>query len=172
MTQPGGPDGRPQGRDLAREASDVLNYNQQLVQFADSKAGTLILINSLFVASMGAGSVSASGPLVEMARGLTVLASAAAVVLCLVVVMSRQEAPAQTRADLLFFADILKRPNASHYASEFVRTPLEVQVDDMLHRTYVLARIAQRKFQTYGQAQTVTAFSGTLWLLVHLAGIF
>jgi len=80
--------------------------------------------------------------------------------------------PAQARADLLFFADILKRPNASHYASEFVRTPVEVQVDDMLHRTYVLARIAQRKFQTYGQAQTVTAFSGTLWLLVHLAGIF
>jgi hypothetical protein len=90
MTRPSGSDGRPQERDLAREASEVLNYNQQLVQFAEcharrriqAKADTLILINSLFVASMGVGSVSASGPLVEMARGLTVL------VLCLVVVMS------------------------------------------------------------------------------------
>ncbi|MGI5844931.1 MAG: hypothetical protein ACOX9B_12240 [Candidatus Xenobium sp.] len=154
MTRPSGSDGRPQERNLAREASEVLNYNQQLVQFVEcrarwriqAKAGTLILINSLFVASMGVGSVSASGPLVEMARGLTVLASAAA--LCLVV-MSRQEAPAQARADLLFFSDIFQRPNPSHYASEFVRTLLEVQVDDMLHRTCVVARIAQRKFQTY-----------------------
>jgi hypothetical protein len=61
----------------------------------------------------------------------------------------RQEASAQARADLFFFSDILKRPNPSHYASEFVCTPLEVQVDDMLHRTCVVARIAQRKFQTY-----------------------
>ncbi len=165
-----GPEGRAQGRDLAREASEVLNYNQQLVQFADSKAGTLILINSLFVAAMGAG--SPSGANLEVLRVLTVLASALAVVLCLVVVMSRQEDPPQARADLVFFADILKRPNAGHYASEFVRTPADVHVDDLLHRTYVLARIAQRKFQAYGWAQRATALSGSMWLLVHLVQVF
>ena len=30
-------------------AFEILNYNQQLVQFADSKAGNLIVINSLFI---------------------------------------------------------------------------------------------------------------------------
>ncbi len=170
MSQQSSSDGRSQARDLGREACEVLNYNQQLIQFADSKAGTLILINSLFVAAMGAGSAAASS--LDILRVLTVLVSAMAVVLCLVVVMSRQEDQPQSRADLVFFADILKRPNAGHYASEFVRTPSEVFVDDLLHRTYVLARIAQRKFQAYGWAQRATALSGSLWLLVHLMQAF
>ena len=168
MSQPNAPESRFQGRNLAREASEVLNYNQQLIQFADSKAGTLILINSLFVAAMGAVPLSPGSAVLEVLRPLTVLASAAAVVLCLAVVMSRQEAQPKSRADLVFYADILKRPNAGHYASEFVRTPAEVHVDDLLHRTYVLAGIAQRKFSTYGWAQAATALSGTLWLLVHV----
>lgn len=156
-------------RNLAREAYEVLNYNQQLVQFADSKAGTLIVINSLFVAAAGASGAPASGPM-EALRALYVIASAVAVVLCLAVVMSRHEDDGG-RSDLIFFGDILKRPNAGHYASEFVRTPGDVYLDDMLRRSYVVAGIARRKFQSFGLAQSLTAVSGVLWLLANVINV-
>lgn len=155
------------GRELSREAYEVLDYNQQLVQFADSKAGTLIVINSLFVAAMGA--TQAAGSEMQILRGLTVVAAAVAVVLCLTVVMTRAEEPPNVkRHDLIFFDDILKRPSAAHYAAEFLRTPESVHLDDLLRRTYVLAGIAKRKFGAYSTAQTMTAVSGVLWLLGHV----
>lgn len=163
---------RPHGRNLSREAYEVLNYNQQLVQFADSKAGTLIVINSLFVAATGASGDASLPAAMETLRALTVLASAAAVVLCLMVVMTRPSPSAHARADLVYFGDILKRPNAGHFAAEFLHTAEGVHVDDLLHRTYVVAGIAQRKFQAYGSAQVATAVSGVLWLLVHLVQAF
>ena len=163
---------RRAGRNPAREAYEVLNYNQHLVQFADSKAGTLIVINSLFVAAMGAGSGRPGNTALEVLGAVVILASAVAVVLCLAVVMTRTEASTQSRADLIFFADILTRPNGAYYASEFLRTPEDVFVDDLLRRTYVLATIAQRKFRAYGSAQLATALSGVLWLLMHVIQIF
>ena len=171
MSQPN-PENRRAGRNLAREAYEILNYNQQLIQFADSKAGTLIVINSLFVAAMGAGSGRPGNTALEVLGAVVVLASALAVVLCLAVVMTRTEANLSSRADLVFFADILTRPNAAYYASEFLRTPEDVHVDDLLRRTYVLAGIAQRKFRAYGSAQLATALSGVLWLLLHVVRIF
>lgn len=155
-------------RELSREAYEVLDYNQQLVQFADSKAGTLIVINSLFVAAMGATQAQA-GSEMQILRGLTVVAAAVAVVLCLTVVMTRPEEPPNVkRHDLIFFDDILTRPSAAHYAAEFQRTPESVHLDDLLRRTYVLAGIAKRKFGAYSTAQTMTAVSGVLWLLGHV----
>lgn len=155
-------------RKVGREAYEALTYNQQLVQFADSKAGTLIVINSLFVAAMGA-STPTQGSELEILRGLTVVAAAVAVVLCLTVVMTRAEDPTPGKhSDLIFFDDILKRPNAAQYAAEFLRTPEHVYTDDLLKRTYVVAAIAKRKFAAYSSAQTLTAVSGVLWLLGHL----
>lgn len=150
-------------RNLVREAFEVLNYNQQLVQFADSKAATLILINSLFVAAAGAAEVP--GEWGRILQILYVVTAGAAIFFCLSVVVTRAEPTGQTaRSDLIFFDEILKRRNAGHYAAEFRQTPEEVHADDLMRRIYVVASIAKRKFAAYTVAQNVTALAGVLWL--------
>ncbi len=41
-----------------RDAFEILHYNQSLVQFADTKANTLIVINSIALASASAGATN------------------------------------------------------------------------------------------------------------------
>lgn len=162
----------PPERDVAAEAFRALAYNQDLIQFADSKAGTLILINSLFVAT--AQTLTDGHPVVLFLRGAYVLAASAAVVCCLFVVMSRASGPHPLRRpppDLVFFGDICQRRTAGHYAVDFKSRDAERFVDDLLRRTYALAQIAQRKFRGYAVAQVATVVSGAAWLVANLAAL-
>lgn len=143
-------------------AFEVLNYNQQLIQFADSKAGNLIVINSLFIAAAQAGH---SGLLpIKLLQVLLVLTAGTALLLCLSVIMSRAYLPSMPRRDCIFFADIAKRRNMNEFVREFTASSGQMHLEDSLRRTYVLALIASRKFSIYGWAQLLTAGAALLWL--------
>ncbi len=145
-------------------AFEILNYNQQLVQFADSKAGNLIVINSLFIA---AAQASTSNSLVLKLFQLSlVAASGVALLLCLSVIMSRGQVPRLPRKDCIFFADVVQRKNMGQYLHDFAQMGPQGLLEDTLRRTYVLAVIAQRKFQAYTWAQRATAGAALMWLLL------
>lgn len=156
-------------RDLSGEAYRVLAYNQELVQFADSKAGTLILVNSLFVA---AAASSGAALWTRLLDGACVAAAAVAVVACLAVVMASAPPATTAPADLLFFDDIRRRRHVSSYVSDFLCCPDEEVVEQLLRRAYAAAGIAQRKFRAYGVARVATAASAAFWLVAHAARLF
>lgn len=151
----------------SREAFEILSYNQGLVQFADSKAANLILINSLFIASGQA--VEAPEGWMQGLRALFVALSAVAVLCCMAVGTARSDPTTPgSRKDLVFFEDILSRPHASHYASEFFCTPPAVHTEDLVRRIYLVAGFARAKFRLFGVAQALTGWAGALWLLYNL----
>ncbi|MGE0488366.1 MAG: hypothetical protein AB7S38_04050 [Vulcanimicrobiota bacterium] len=162
------------------EAYEVLGYNQQLVEFADSKAGNLILINSLFIA---AAQAMPPGSFLKLLQVGSVLCSAVAVLLCLNVIMSKGGGwlkglglddclprPCQ-EADFVFFGDILQRRDAREYAAAFAAASPATHLQTILARTYVVAEIAARKFRSYGPAQTLTTFSAVIWVMANALSV-
>ena len=145
-------------------AFEILNYNQQLVQFADSKAGNLIVINSLFIAAAQAS--GSTSPLLKLFQLSLVMASGVALLLCLSVIMARAQVPRLPRKDCIFFADVVQRRNMSQYVHDFAQIGPQGLLEDTLRRTYILATIAQRKFQAYTWAQRATAGAAVMWLLL------
>jgi hypothetical protein len=153
---------------LLSDAYQVLQFNQQLVQFADSKAGNLIVINSLFIAAAQASNLGAGATGLPRYLALAyVICSSLAVLFCLSTIMSRVEPPPSPRKDMIFFGDILTRKQPARYAQDFQATPLPTHLDDVLRRTYVLASIAARKFESYGTAQNLTAYSAVAWVAAN-----
>lgn len=145
-------------------AFEILSYNQQLIQFADAKAGNLIVINSLFVAAAQAGH-SASHPwLLKLVQLPLVLAAGLALALCLLVIMNHSGLPKMPRKDCIFFGDIAARKNMNQFVQDFTSCPEQQHLEDSLRRTYILALIANRKFSLYGWAQMLTGAAAFLWL--------
>lgn len=157
-------------RDVAEEAFHVLHFNQELVQFADTKAGTLIVINSLFIAAAQAV-VGGKSPVVTLSAAVAVLAAALAIFFCFSVVSTRFSGPQAARNDLVFFGDITRRASAEQYASDFFAIQGATQVEDVLRRTYVVAGIAQRKFAAYSTAQFMTGLSGAAWVIFNVLSL-
>jgi hypothetical protein len=150
----------------SRDAFQVLAYNQDLVQFVDSKAGTLIVVNSLFIA---ASTASGGGVL---ARGLEVaclLCGGVAILACLRVVLAgrRPQDSPRKRPDVVFFHDIRRRQRPGHYLRDFVDTSDEELASQVLLRTYVVAGIAGQKFAAYALARGATAFAAIVWILAR-----
>lgn len=164
------------GRDLEGQLASafaVLQYNQELVQFADGKANTLILINSIALASACALNLSPQGSLHDLAvtlRCAFLLFSVASVGLSLAVVLSRlEDSGAPRRRDLIFFADIVSRTSASAFRSEFICLPASQMRDDLLDRAWRVSEIASRKYACYTQAQRVTVVACALWMALLLS---
>lgn len=156
-------------RDMAEEAFHALHFNQELVQFADNKAGTLIVINSLFIAA--AQAVPGKSALVMLAGALVVLSAALAIFFCFSVVSTKVVGAKSTRQDLIFFGDIAKRASAEQYASDFFSVQGAQQVEDILRRVYVTATIARRKFKAYATAQMMTGASFGSWVLFNVLAL-
>ena len=154
--------------DKSSPAFEVLNYNQQLIQFADAKAGNLIVINSLFIAAAQAGHSSSHSLLLKLVQLPLVFAAGLALTICLLVIMNRGGLPKMPRKDCIFFGDIAQRKNMNQFVQDFSSCSEQQHVEDSLRRTYILALIANRKFSLYGWAQMVTASAALLWL-VHSA---
>ncbi len=153
------------------EAFHALEYNQQLVQFADSKAGNLIVINSLFIAAAGVTGSEEGGWGFDILQFSLILASALAVLICLGVIMTRGRADELEEADFYFFVDILKRPNPKIYSYEFRSTCVQEHMDGVLHRAYVVAQIAAGKFARFKVAQLFTLLGAAIWLLDNLLSV-
>jgi len=145
-------------------AFEVLGYNQQLIQFADSKAGNLIVINSLFIAAAQAGH-SSHPILLKLLQVPLVFSAGLALLICLLVIMNHSGLPKMPRKDCIFFLDIAQRKNMNQYVRDFTASSEQDHLEDSLRRTYVLALIASRKFSLYGWAQGLTATAAVIWLV-------
>ncbi len=168
----------PQQGPSFAELLGILNYNQGLVEFADNKAGSLILLNSLLIAAVGA--LPSSGSLGSFKLASVVLCSAA-VYVCFQVISSK-EAPADDsrftkraksaedwqKSDFLFFGCINKHKTGDDFCRAFGRSANNARCRAVLQRTYVIAQIANRKFAQYKTAQQITSVALVVWVAVNL----
>ena len=154
--------GEPQSPQI-ESAFEVLSYNQQLIQFADSKAGNLIVINSLFIAAAQSGH-SSHPLLLKLFQVPLVFSAGLALLICLLVIMNHSGLPKMPRKDCIFFSDIAQRKNMNQFVRDFTTSTEQDHLEDSLRRTYVLALIANRKFSLYGWAQGLTASAAVIWL--------
>jgi hypothetical protein len=164
------------------ELLGVLQHNQGLVEFADSKAGSLILLNSLLIAAVSALPNSGQLGLFKMA---SVLVASAAVFLCFQVISSRaggsdsaaEDGPLFPKKsassgwdayDFVFFGAVARHKTGEDYVRSFERSTPDSRRRAMLFRTHVLAGIAQRKFSQYALAQKITTLAMGVWVLVNV----
>jgi hypothetical protein len=154
-----------------QEAFQLLSYNQQLIQLADSKAGNLIVINSLFIAAMQSQGAQTGWGLAHLVQTAYVLISCLAVLACLRAISTRAHASSSDRKDFIFFKDILSRGNAGRYIRDFRAASPDFQLDSTLRRTFVLAEIAQKKFEVYSLAQRLTIWAAVAWVSSHALSV-
>lgn len=166
------------------ELLGVLNYNQRLVEFADSKAGSLILLNSLLIAAVGALPSEGQTGSFKMA---SVVICSIAVYLCFQVISSRGSGSLETMdesgpffakrpdnsngwesADFIFFDCVLGHRTGDDYTRSFGKSDPDARRRALLQRTYIIAGIAQRKFGQYKTAQQVTSVALGVWVIVNL----
>ena len=145
-------------------AFEVLSYNQQLIQFADAKAGNLIVINSLFIAAAQASHNTSHSLLLKLLQVPLVLAAGLALTTCLLVIMNRSGLPKMPRRDCIFFGDIAQRKNMNQFVADFTACSEQQHLEDSLRLTYILALIANREFSLYGWAQMLTVAAAFIWL--------
>lgn len=148
-------------------AMGVLDYNQELISFSDAKANTLLVVNSIFLATRA--SVGMNHPM-AMA---SVVASAVVVLLCLRVVWARStQVRVKERGQLVYFGDILRRQKAVNYLDDFLNVTPEEVIKSTVMQAYGLAGVAQRKYKAYALAQFATVVSAGLWLISLLKPVF
>jgi hypothetical protein len=158
------------------ELMGLLSYNQGLVEFADSKASSLILLNSLLIAAVTALPNGGQMGLLKMA---SVLVASAAVFLCFQVITSQAGAPDDAFSalkrrpgwqanDFIFFGAIGAHKNGDEYVRAFARSQPEARRGALLQRTYIIAAIARRKFSQYALAQKATTTAMAVWVAVNL----
>ena len=155
----------------------MVSYNQGLVEFADSKAGSLILLNSLLIAAIGA--LPATGNL-GVFKLLSVALCSTAVYFCFQVIISKESAPSNhnvrrkksseewEKDDYLFFGCISRFKSGADFCRAFERSSKEGRIRALLHRTFVISEIAERKFGQYKTAQYITSIALAVWVLVNL----
>ncbi len=157
-------------------AFSILSYNQSILQFADDKANTLIVINSIFLASGGGLFKELKGPELIVAV-LFFLVSAWAIAKCLMVVRPRSDKEIEGKTsdefkrnnrpykpDLIFFADIVSEPRAK-YLKRFKQVTLDELMDQVTMRIYKASKIADVKYKVLNSAQKYTLIAAVLWLI-------
>lgn len=160
------------------ELMGLLQYNQGLVEFADSKAGSLILLNSLLIAAVTALPNEGHTGALKMA---SVLVASAAVYLCFQVITSRAGSPddpggllAKKKSngwqsdDFIFFDTISAHKSGDDYCRAFGYSHPDARRRAILQRTYIIAGIAKRKFAQYSFAQRVTTAAMAVWVSVNV----
>jgi len=151
-------------------ALSVINFNQGLIQFAETKANTLLIVNSIFLATVTAMmevhvAENLFSAIFSTVRILFLVTTACSIITCLMVVMPKSDNnPIQGKKDLIFFMDILSHSNRDNYMFEFHKTKTATLIDDLLRRGYMTATIAKEKFNRYKVAQIMTFISTFLWL--------
>jgi len=163
--------------DLAKQieiAFSILNYNQGLIQFADGKANALLLINSIFIATIAPflevirqGELKLAGPLL----GTFFLFSVLSILFSLGVIMTRKLPMLENspgNGSLAFYGGILGSPSPEGFQHEFSNIDAKRFLEMLLNNTYVVAAIAAKKFATYNHAQSFTIISCLFWILTVL----
>jgi hypothetical protein len=155
---------RPAPRlDLALAA---LRHNQGLVTFVDGKANSLLLVNSIFLATTATAGGRTALPLATL--GLAALA----LLLCLAVIAARGAGLVRREAGrLIFFEDVLARRTARDYHADLVGQSDEAVLESTAEQVFLLAGIVDRKFRAYRRAQLATLLAAGLWTASLLARV-
>jgi hypothetical protein len=154
-----------------KAAFDILHYLQNLIQLADSKANNLIVINSIFLASvtsfiMGAKETGTTHGGMGIFHLSFLVVCVMAIYFCLRIIMTKAYPTDQIRhKDLIFFGDIVQRNSPENYIFEFSKIKSKDFLQDVLRRNYVSAHIAHSKYHFTKIAQNCTVISATMWLL-------
>ncbi len=147
-------------------AFSILSYNQDILQFADSKANTLIVINSIFLASATSFFSNVPHYLMYLAVAFFVF-SIYATALCLLVVTPKSDRQLRevrsSRKDLIFFGDVLTR-DPKRYVKDFKRYRFPELLEDVALRIYRVSLIASSKYKILGKAQNATVIAAFFWL--------
>lgn len=151
------------GYDLSRRidlAFQVMNYNQGFVMFADGKANSLLVVNSIILATSGSASLAGS----RIAIGALVAATVA-ILLCLSVVFARHPNPAKRdKSRLAFYAHILQRSSWSQYQHDLEEVEPDQLLASFAHQVHDLASVVDKKFAAYRRAQSATFLATGLWI--------
>ncbi len=140
-------------------AMGVLDYNQDLISFSDAKANTLLVVNSIFLAT------TASAGLGKPLALASLVASAVVVLLCLRVVWARATSTrARERGQLVYFGDILRRNKAVNYLDDFRSVTPDEVLQSTVMQIFGLAGVAERKYKAYAFAQFATVVSAAIWI--------
>lgn len=154
-------------------AFSILNYNQSLVQFADSKANALLLINSIFLAALTPFTeilqkLSGPGFMVFIGFVITCIIS---ILLSMSVITTKRvpldDDPRTT--SLVFYQDVMEMNSPEGYVNEFNTQEARQLRDSLLRNVFVVSTIAQQKFSVYNSAQSMTFLSTLFWIASMLA---
>jgi hypothetical protein len=141
-------------------AFNVMAYNQGFAVFADGKANTLLVVNSIILAT--SASTSATGSKLAIAA---LVAATVAIMLCLWVVYARHFAPhKRDKSRLIFWAHILQRSDWSQYLRDFQEVTPDQLLTGFAHQIHDLAHVVERKFFAYRLGQTATFLAAGLWI--------
>ena len=153
-------------RHVSSRVHQTLSYNQSLVQFADTKANTLIMINSIFLASTTSFLFNSGSVANYLMFTLFFLASGTSILYCLAVITARGDSSdIIKRKDLIFFGDIQERKSVENFIFEEIHISDKLYCEDVIRRTYMIADIAMRKYRSYSVAQKMTVAGSVLWLI-------
>jgi hypothetical protein len=161
--------------DVARRLSlslEMIGFNQGLIQFADSKANGLVVVSSIFLASLSpAIEHMRAAPLAEkVLAGTSAAASVLALLASLRVMLARAPASNDPRPrSLLYHKHILGFTKAQSYVDEFREADAEKVLESFLMSNYDLAAIASAKFAAYKAAERLTLLGALLWIAALVA---
>jgi hypothetical protein len=150
----------------------MLGFNQGLIQFADSKANGLVVVNSIFLASLApALDHMKAAPLgLKVVAGASAAASVFGLLASLMVMLSRATETHEPRPkSLIFHKHILGFTKAQSYVDEFREADGEKVLDSFLFSIYDLAGIANVKFRAYKTAERLTLLGAVLWISAIVA---
>lgn len=145
----------------------TMQQSQSFIDFTDNKASTMLLVNSIFIATSSAAGVPAG------LRAALVLSAVVSIGLCLLVVRARLPGPlAPERSQLVFWGHIAARATSNNYLWDFRRAELSDVCEQLVVGNHDLARVVARKFRTYLWAQYATFFTAALWVVGLLTVVF
>ncbi|RCK80350.1 MAG: hypothetical protein OZSIB_3096 [Candidatus Ozemobacter sibiricus] len=158
-------------------AFSILSYNQGLIQFADTKANGLLLINSIFLAALSpfiATLQKLSGPGYLVFLGF--LGSCILSILLSMNVISTRKLPMidddPATTSLVYYKDIVETTSPEAYINEFNAHDCRRFLDSLLRNIYIVSSIAHAKFSVYSSAQSMTFLSCLLWIACMVLSFF
>jgi len=150
-------------------AFHILNYNQGLIQFADGKANALLLINSIFIASITPFIEKVSKAGAHLGTALLLfffISSVVSVLMALGVIMTRKVPDIENKSKtLIFYGHIVDAHSPEGYIHEFSSAEVKKFREGILTNIFVVSQIANTKFAIYNFAQAMTLISCLLWIL-------
>jgi hypothetical protein len=154
----------------------MVTLNQGLVQFADQKANGLVVVSSIFLASLAPSLDHLDAAEHPHLRDLGLAACAAAILALLAalrVMLARNAAASphapQVGRSLVFFKHVSAIPKAADYIETFREADGERVLDSLLASNHDVCAIANMKFKAYRWAERLTLLAAVLWGAAILA---